>query len=148
MIELIFVIVVIGILASVAMPKFAGNRDNAVAAICLDEIGQFVSEISQAYVTTNFAAWSDENNTISNITNIRTNVTDGSGIETSGSVKIHATVVKYMCNGDTLLTFYPDLNGYEYKIDLEVQPVTIPAAVKASNLLIRKYGGNTKRFDL
>ena len=49
MIELIFVIVIIGILAAVAIPKLAANKDDATASTCVHEVGQYLSEFSQAY---------------------------------------------------------------------------------------------------
>ena len=51
MIELIFVIVIIGILAAVAIPKLAATRDNAQATTCVHEVGQLISEISQTYTS-------------------------------------------------------------------------------------------------
>ncbi len=42
MIELIFVIVIIGILAAVAIPKLAATRDDAEASTCVHEVGQLI----------------------------------------------------------------------------------------------------------
>ncbi|HQR73143.1 MAG TPA: type II secretion system protein [Sulfurovum sp.] len=49
MIELIFVIVIIGILAAVAMPKLAASRDDAEALACTSETGQLLNEIASMY---------------------------------------------------------------------------------------------------
>ena len=49
MIELIFVIVIIGILASVAIPKLAASRDDAIAAMCTSTAKQFIQEVSIYY---------------------------------------------------------------------------------------------------
>ena len=46
MIELIFVIVIIGILASIAIPKLAATRDDAINASIAKEIALASSEIS------------------------------------------------------------------------------------------------------
>ncbi len=50
MIELIFVIVILGILASVAIPKLAATRDDAKVAAVAQQVQSAVSEIP-AYVT-------------------------------------------------------------------------------------------------
>ena len=50
MIELIFVIVILGILASVAIPKLAATRDDAKIATVAQQVQSAISEIP-AYVT-------------------------------------------------------------------------------------------------
>ena len=50
MIELIFVIVIIGILAAVAIPKLAATRTDAKAATIGQEVASAISEVS-SYVT-------------------------------------------------------------------------------------------------
>jgi len=52
MIELIFVIVIIGILASVAIPRLAATRDDAKIATALSETGMILRETT-AYYTAN-----------------------------------------------------------------------------------------------
>jgi len=49
MIELIFVIVIIGILAAVAIPKLAATRDDATATTCVHEIGGFMGTMTATY---------------------------------------------------------------------------------------------------
>ncbi len=53
MIELIFVIVIIGILASVAIPKLSATRDDAKASILAKAIQSVKSEISSAILANN-----------------------------------------------------------------------------------------------
>ena len=50
MIELIFVIVIIGILAAVAIPKLAANRNDATAAIVASSLATCVNEVGGAYI--------------------------------------------------------------------------------------------------
>ncbi len=50
MIELIFVIVIIGILSAVAIPKFAATRDDAKIAAIAQKIGAAVEEIASGTV--------------------------------------------------------------------------------------------------
>ena len=49
MIELIFVIVILGILASVAIPKLAATRDDAKVSKALSEVSTLVSELGSYY---------------------------------------------------------------------------------------------------
>ena len=50
MIELVFVIVILGILASVAIPKLAATRDDAKIASKAHEIQSIISEIPASFV--------------------------------------------------------------------------------------------------
>ncbi len=52
MIELIFVIVIIGILAAVAIPKLAATRDDAKAVKSLQNLATCVNDIGSAYTAT------------------------------------------------------------------------------------------------
>ena len=67
MIELIFVIVILGILASVAIPRLAGTRDDAEISAAVANLRTLVSDANVYYVTkgdlkdsggTNDAKWS------------------------------------------------------------------------------------------
>ncbi len=49
MIELVFVIVILGILASVAIPKLAATRDDAQIAKATSEVASLVQDIGSAY---------------------------------------------------------------------------------------------------
>ena len=66
MIELIFVIVIIGILAAVAIPKLAATRDDAKIAKSAREVSQAVRDFG-AYYTAN----GEYNTTLSNMTNVQ-----------------------------------------------------------------------------
>lgn len=52
MIELIFIIVIIGILASVAIPKLAANRDDAKASKELNNLAVYINDITTYYMAT------------------------------------------------------------------------------------------------
>ncbi|MBU1669076.1 type II secretion system GspH family protein [bacterium] len=52
LIEVIFIITVLGILFSVAFPKLMTSREDAKIAVALAEMGMVVSEISSYYTTT------------------------------------------------------------------------------------------------
>ncbi|PID47707.1 MAG: prepilin-type cleavage/methylation domain-containing protein [Proteobacteria bacterium] len=51
MIELIFVIVILGILASVAIPKLAATRDDAKISRCLSEISTAITDLGAYYTS-------------------------------------------------------------------------------------------------
>ena len=52
MIELVFVIVIIGILAAVAMPKMTATRDDAKASAMAKNISQMMSDVVSTYTAT------------------------------------------------------------------------------------------------
>jgi general secretion pathway protein G len=52
MIELIFVIVIIGILAAIAIPKLSATRDDAKSVTALQNISTCVHDIGAAYTAT------------------------------------------------------------------------------------------------
>ena len=70
MIELIFVIVILGILASVAIPRLAATREDAEIATTVANLRTLISDINAYYVvkeefgtrTTNPAKWRDITN--------------------------------------------------------------------------------------
>lgn len=59
MIEIIFVIVIIGILAAVAIPKFAANRNNAEANILVFEAKQVIEKINLYYLAHGYQVFKD-----------------------------------------------------------------------------------------
>jgi len=68
MIELIFVIVIMGILASVAIPRLAGTRDDVKIATSLSELAMLVREMGNYY--TAHENYNTGANSITNLTNI------------------------------------------------------------------------------
>jgi len=68
MIELIFVIVIIGILAAVAIPRLAATRDDAKVATALSETGMILREAT-SYYTAN-GHFSDTASDMSNIADL------------------------------------------------------------------------------
>ncbi len=51
MIELIFVIVIIGILAAVAIPRLAATRDDAKVATCVADVTTLMKDLSSYYTS-------------------------------------------------------------------------------------------------
>jgi len=87
MIELIFVIVIIGILASVAIPRLAATRDDAKIATALSETGMILRETTSYYTANGHF-----DNTASNMSNIADlNKTSGDVDSTSGATFTYYT---------------------------------------------------------
>lgn len=56
MIELIFVIVILGILAAVAIPKLAATRDDALMTVALKNVPAAIMDIGSKYTATEVLA--------------------------------------------------------------------------------------------
>jgi type II secretory pathway pseudopilin PulG len=95
MIELIFVIVILGILAAVAIPRLAATRDDAKIASKVQEGIQFINELG-AYYTVH-----DRFGTLHDMTNVQISTTNDS--ETRDATKdmnASATTV-YLTDGNS-----------------------------------------------
>jgi len=151
MIEIIFVILIIGILASVAIPKMVSLRDDAQAKACVYEVGQFITELSQKYVASKtFEVWKTLK-LEDNITNINLNIdTSGNGIH-NGNEIVHDNTIAYHCEGIKILDIAASLNVSTGKYVLNIVIVdtpTTPVALKAANTLEKEYGGLVKVFRM
>jgi len=87
MVELIFVIVIIGILAAVAIPKLMATRTDAKASTIAQEVTSAVSEISSYVTSQGGDANSVELTTMSQVLNTLKNNSGGAEAD-SGSNKI------------------------------------------------------------
>ncbi len=148
MIELIFVIVIIGILAAVAIPKLAKNKDDAVAATCTHEFGQLITEIGGAYTgAADYTTWKAVK--MATVTNLQLGVGTGGtkGLE-EGDAIVDGTTWTYNCDGEAMATLTPAANtagDYQLTIALAGGP-TAPANIKAVASLTSQYGGIAKVF--
>jgi len=149
MIELIFAIVIIGILAAVAIPKLAATRDDADSAVCVQEVGQLISEISAHYTKVGYNKFKDTK--VSDMTNITVESGTTRGIQTDAVV--HGTTgVTYFCDGVGIVTFVGNVetNGTNYLLTVETKTGSTPA----SNIAIQTIkenildGGTSKAFKL
>ncbi|MDD5716595.1 MAG: prepilin-type N-terminal cleavage/methylation domain-containing protein [Sulfuricurvum sp.] len=66
MIELIFVIVILGILAAVAIPKLAATRDDAKASKAASDLATYISDIGADYTATGAIHTGSSNVTLGN----------------------------------------------------------------------------------
>lgn len=75
MIELIFVIVILGILAAVAIPKLAATRDDAEISKTASNIQTLISDLGSYYTSQGeFASDADINKAVKKMSNVKTPV--------------------------------------------------------------------------
>ena len=135
MIELIFVIVLIGILASIAIPKLAATRADADASMCELEVTQLTREISNFYTRKGHTSFSSK--PVSEMTNIKIIANSPgrlSGIPTDENVE---TGIKYKCDGADIANFIYsyDATILRYGLTLQINDGTTPASFIASETL-------------
>jgi len=120
MIELIFVIVIIGILAAVAVPRLAATRDDAKVATCMSDASAFVSQVS-AYYTANGRL-----DKISDMTNYqidaastnKINGFDGNGDGTDGLNK-NTQAVNFWCDGGKVFKVTTGSSATDFNLTFE-----------------------------
>jgi general secretion pathway protein G len=145
MIELIFVIVIIGILAAVAIPKLAANRDDATGAICASEVGNLVSELTSNYAKSGYTAF--QNLEIDKVSNLKTGVGEGdetSGIDATDGTDLAtalAAPIVYYCEGKEAARIgVTPLSGKEYNLTITPKDSAgNPAAVSAAKVIAKNY---------
>ena len=101
MIELIFVIVIIGILAAVAIPKLAATRDDATATTCVHEIGALMGTTTAMYTKVGKTRF--ESLTVADIYNGATGVSEGNGMAEPAGDTLDGGLT-YVCDGTEVLS--------------------------------------------
>jgi len=148
MIELIFVIVIIGILAAVAIPKLAATRDDADSAVCVREVGHLISEITAYYTKVGNSKF--QSTKVSEMTNITVDSNTTRGIQTDAVV--HGTGVTYFCDGKSIVTVTGSVDNSSTNYTLTVS--TGNGGTPASNIAIETIkenildGEDSKAFKL
>ncbi|WP_294922806.1 type II secretion system protein [Sulfuricurvum sp.] len=98
MIELIFVIVILGILAAVAIPRLSATRDDAAAARVVAEVDQIVKNISADAVA--------RGSLVANLNDVA-----GGGVASSNNVDINAsstvTCATVQRTNNNIITIHP-----------------------------------------
>ena len=98
LIELLIVVVIIGILAAIAIPKFANTKQKAIVASMKSDLRNLV--------TAQEAFFSDNNNYASTIGTVQVNQATGSG----------GTVTFTPSQGNVLALTYVDASGWKAQI--------------------------------
>ncbi|MCI6298226.1 MAG: type II secretion system GspH family protein, partial [Campylobacter sp.] len=90
MIELIFVIVILGILASVAIPRLAGTKEDAEISAAAANLRTLVSDASAYYVVKRGFGTGSASTKWNEFTNVplKLQKADGTAITTDGIIKI------------------------------------------------------------
>ena len=152
MIELIFVIVIIGILAAVAIPKLAATRDDAEASTCIHEVGQLIQEMSASYTKLGNATYVTSKP--SAITNVQTGITAGSGKNgiVGDAVLASGTTISYECAGSQVAALLGSNAGLNFELNVTVGTggTPTPAAAVARAAIQKDIldGNTTKSFRL
>ncbi|SHO80929.1 hypothetical protein MNB_SV-15-580 [hydrothermal vent metagenome] len=149
MIEITFVIVIIGIMAAVAIPKLASTRDDVSATTCVHEIGQFLSELSSSYTligTSKFKLM-----TLNKLTNIQLNTTVGNGFKNSETDRLgDSNTFTYVCDSHDTVQFVWNGDDMQMRVvpvesfdptQTEEDPDTIP------KMVINRLAGTFLRGD-
>jgi general secretion pathway protein G len=154
MIELIFVIVIIGILAAVAIPRLAATRDDAKVATCMDGASSFMNQVSAYYTS------QGKLGKVSEMTNFQTDssaTNKTNGFISDGNLTDNTANVTYSCDGGIVAKYTTHSSATQFKI--EVQDVSTGAehekvakqaaiALKAKGYFDHNYtlGGNSVKF--
>ena len=86
MIELIFVIVIIGILAAVAIPRLAATRDDAKLGACATEVTTALSDLSAYYTSQGSFATNPKDMTNVVLSGTISGSTDANGTKYTGTL--------------------------------------------------------------
>jgi len=127
MIELIFVIVIVGILSSVAVPKFMSSRDDAMAAFCVKTAQQFVNDLASYYTV------HGEFGKVSQMSNISVNDTD---VAFTDDTDFSTTSTgDFYCDGIALIEYNATKTNIAQIGMTSLSPDANPAAFKADAML-------------
>ncbi|MEA2029348.1 MAG: type II secretion system protein [Campylobacterota bacterium] len=117
MIELIFIITIVGILATIALPKLSATRDEASATTCIHEVTQLVNELSTQYTKRGNNAFM--NMELQHLTNVELGVTVYSGLANAPTDTISSSTdeLHYLCDGMRSVKFTWDALDSEILIE-------------------------------
>ena len=126
MIELIFVIVIIGILASVAIPKLVANRDDATATICITTARQFIQEVALYYTV---------NGNFTNISVMSNIPVDNTERGFASDIDMSVNSAQFYCDNEPLVQYIINRNTATTLSVTSLSPSSPPAAFIADSTL-------------
>ncbi len=147
MIEVIFVIVIIGILAAVAIPKLAATRDDGEASVCIYEVGQLIEEVVSEYTKVGYDTFKDES--ISLMTNIKVITADDSrGLKIDN--KVDTVGIIYICGGEEIVNMVGESASGDYNLSVTIIASTNPVSQIAAEGIGKNVlgGSSAKVFGL
>ena len=150
MIELVFVIVIIGILAAVAIPKLAATRDDAKISNIVANARTVMGDMATQYMSMGNSAWIANTNLIENVTNAAMSVTNCATTAIGSQVAGTAFLLCDESAGTACITITPDANGTTVKIKSQGgTPICEGVAADATIIgLVGGIAGNNKNIDL
>ncbi len=106
MIELIFVIVIIGILAAVAIPKLAATRDDAKTSTEMNNLATCINDVGTSFTSTG----KEDNNTAA-CTNLKCYMVSTGDSDTDGNVTVKNISTAGYCATVKNAVEAKDMNG-------------------------------------
>ncbi len=143
MIELIFVIVIIGILAAVAIPKLAATRDDAKIATASSEIATAVSDIGTYYTA------QGKFGTVGEMTNVKF-VTTPNGTTDAKDVDMNTTVYYNDPTNKSCLSFTTTTTDGNLTVTSESNATSICSGLNKSVKRLEtttQFGGSSVNFN-
>jgi len=152
MIEVVFVIVIMGILSSIAMKKLSTNMTDAKSVMCVSHMGEFISSATLKYTQNGHTLFKELK--ASDMTNILTfNGAVPSGANAFKNTKVDTEGVDYYCDGYKIATFLGQATGSHYLFIVAIadtstidSPVAQSAAIEAKKNILN--GEQNKTFSL
>ena len=148
MIELIFVIVIIGILAAVAIPKLSATRDDAKVAKAASEVSMAISDLGSYYTA------QGKFTTLSDMTNVKfvtaTNgSTDAKDVNMS-SATLATRTVYYNLGGKSCLHFTTTANDGNLTVTSDYNGSSLCQGLNtavAKEETLHQFGGSSVKFN-
>ena len=131
MIELIFVIVIIGILAAVAIPRLAATRDDAKMATCMSDASAFVTQVTAYYTA------QGQLGKISDMTNYATDAAAANkinGFANDNSLAANTGTSEFWCDGAKVFSVTTDSNATDFGITFASTADAADASAKVANI--------------